>query len=145
MILKLSGGEIIPLPGVDQAMNFFTQCHVITVMHRHAPVGARVSDWPRERPACGRIRRYIVAHGATQDNATSARRATLSTELSAKNCEVDDELDGTLVSNVVLDIGEVATDTIDYVATDSSGNTATCHHRTRSRHSDLHGATEPRN
>jgi hypothetical protein len=34
-------------------------------------------------------------------------------------------LNGTLVSNIVIDTSGVATDTIDYVATDSSGNTAT--------------------
>jgi len=34
-------------------------------------------------------------------------------------------LNGVLVSNIVLDTSAVATDTIDYVATDSAGNTAT--------------------
>jgi Chaperone of endosialidase/Domain of unknown function (DUF5011) len=34
-------------------------------------------------------------------------------------------LNGTLVSNIVIDTSEVATDTIDYVATDTYGNTAT--------------------
>ena len=34
-------------------------------------------------------------------------------------------LDGTLVSNIVIDTTQVATDTIDYVATDTWGNTAT--------------------
>jgi hypothetical protein len=34
-------------------------------------------------------------------------------------------LNGTLVSNIVLDTSAVATDTIDYVATDTAGNTAT--------------------
>ena len=34
-------------------------------------------------------------------------------------------LNGTLVSNIVLDTSAVATDTIDYVATDTYGNTAT--------------------
>jgi hypothetical protein len=34
-------------------------------------------------------------------------------------------LNGALVSNIVLDTSEVATDTIDYVATDTAGNTAT--------------------
>jgi len=34
-------------------------------------------------------------------------------------------LNGTLVSNIVLDTSVVATDTIDYVATDTSGLTAT--------------------
>jgi Chaperone of endosialidase/Domain of unknown function (DUF5011) len=34
-------------------------------------------------------------------------------------------LNGTLVSNIVLDTSQVATDTIDYVATDTSGLTAT--------------------
>jgi hypothetical protein len=34
-------------------------------------------------------------------------------------------LNGALVSNIVLDTSAVATDTIDYVATDSAGNTAT--------------------
>lgn len=34
-------------------------------------------------------------------------------------------LNGALVSNIVLDTSEVATDTIDYVATDTYGNTAT--------------------
>jgi hypothetical protein len=34
-------------------------------------------------------------------------------------------LDGTLVSNILIDTTQVATDTIDYVATDTWGNTAT--------------------
>jgi hypothetical protein len=34
-------------------------------------------------------------------------------------------LNGALVSNIVVDTSEVATDTIDYVATDTWGNTAT--------------------
>jgi hypothetical protein len=34
-------------------------------------------------------------------------------------------LNGTLVSNIVLDTSHVATDTIDYVAMDTNGNTAT--------------------
>jgi hypothetical protein len=34
-------------------------------------------------------------------------------------------LDGTLVSNIVIDTSEVATDAIDYVATDDTGLTAT--------------------
>ena len=34
-------------------------------------------------------------------------------------------LDGTLVSNIVIDTTQVATDTIDYVATDTWGNTST--------------------
>jgi len=34
-------------------------------------------------------------------------------------------LNGTLVSNIVIDTSEVATDTIDYVVTDNDGNTAT--------------------
>jgi hypothetical protein len=34
-------------------------------------------------------------------------------------------LDGALVSNIVIDTSQVATDTIDYVATDTWGNTAT--------------------
>ena len=34
-------------------------------------------------------------------------------------------LDGALVSNIVLDTTQMATDTIDYVATDTWGNTAT--------------------
>lgn len=34
-------------------------------------------------------------------------------------------LNGTLVSNIVIDTSAVATDTIDYVATDNAGNTAT--------------------
>jgi len=34
-------------------------------------------------------------------------------------------LNGTLVSNIVIDTSQVATDTIDYVATDTSGLTAT--------------------
>ena len=34
-------------------------------------------------------------------------------------------LNGTLVSNIVIDTSAAATDTIDYVATDSAGNTAT--------------------
>ncbi len=35
------------------------------------------------------------------------------------------ERDGTLVSNILLDTSQVATDTIDYVATDQDGLTAT--------------------
>jgi hypothetical protein len=34
-------------------------------------------------------------------------------------------LDGTLVSNIIIDTTQVATDTIDYVATDTWGNTST--------------------
>jgi hypothetical protein len=34
-------------------------------------------------------------------------------------------LNGALVSNIVIDTTQVATDTIDYVATDTWGNTAT--------------------
>ena len=34
-------------------------------------------------------------------------------------------LNGTLVSNIVIDTSQVATDTIDHVATDTWGNTAT--------------------
>jgi hypothetical protein len=34
-------------------------------------------------------------------------------------------LDGALVSNILIDTTQVATDTIDYVATDTWGNTAT--------------------
>ena len=34
-------------------------------------------------------------------------------------------LNGTLVSNIVIDTSEVATDTIDYIATDTAGLTAT--------------------
>ena len=34
-------------------------------------------------------------------------------------------LNGALVSNIVIDTSAAATDTIDYVATDSAGNTAT--------------------
>ena len=34
-------------------------------------------------------------------------------------------LNGTLVSNIVIDTSQVATDTIDYVATDTAGLTAT--------------------
>ena len=34
-------------------------------------------------------------------------------------------LDGALVSNIIIDTTQVATDTIDYVATDTWGNTAT--------------------
>jgi hypothetical protein len=34
-------------------------------------------------------------------------------------------LNGTLVSNIVIDTSQVATDTIDYVATDNTGLTAT--------------------
>jgi len=34
-------------------------------------------------------------------------------------------LDGALVSNIVIDTSQVATDTIDYVTTDTWGNTAT--------------------
>jgi hypothetical protein len=34
-------------------------------------------------------------------------------------------LNGALVSNIVIDISAAATDTIDYVATDTYGNTAT--------------------
>ena len=36
-----------------------------------------------------------------------------------------DTLNGTLVSNIVIDTTQMATDTIDYVATDTWGNTAT--------------------
>ena len=41
------------------------------------------------------------------------------------NLELKTFLNGTLVSNIVLDTSAVATDTIDYVATDSAGLTAT--------------------
>ena len=34
-------------------------------------------------------------------------------------------LNGTLASNIIIDTTQVATDTIDYVATDTWGNTAT--------------------
>jgi hypothetical protein len=34
-------------------------------------------------------------------------------------------LNGALVSNIVIDTSAAATDTIDYVATDNAGNTAT--------------------
>jgi hypothetical protein len=34
-------------------------------------------------------------------------------------------LDGALVSNIIIDTSQVATDTIDYVATDTWGNTST--------------------
>jgi hypothetical protein len=34
-------------------------------------------------------------------------------------------LNGALVSNIVIDTSAAATDTIDYVATDTAGNTAT--------------------
>jgi hypothetical protein len=34
-------------------------------------------------------------------------------------------LDGALVSNIVIDTSQTATDTIDYVATDTRGNTST--------------------
>jgi hypothetical protein len=34
-------------------------------------------------------------------------------------------LNGALVSNIIIDTSQVATDTIDYVATDTWGNTAT--------------------
>jgi hypothetical protein len=34
-------------------------------------------------------------------------------------------LNGTLVSNIVIDTSQVATDTIDYVATDNNGLTST--------------------
>ena len=34
-------------------------------------------------------------------------------------------LNGTLTSNIIIDTSAEATDTIDYVATDSAGNTAT--------------------
>jgi hypothetical protein len=34
-------------------------------------------------------------------------------------------LNGTLVSNIVIDTSAVATDTIDYVAADNAGNTST--------------------
>jgi hypothetical protein len=38
-------------------------------------------------------------------------------------------LNGTLVSNIVIDTTQVATDTINYVATDTWGNTATSDRR----------------
>jgi hypothetical protein len=41
------------------------------------------------------------------------------------NLGVKTFLNGTLVSNIVLDTSEVATDTIDYVATDTTSLTAT--------------------
>ena len=34
-------------------------------------------------------------------------------------------LDGALVSNILIDTSQAATDTVDYVATDTWGNTAT--------------------
>jgi Domain of unknown function (DUF5011) len=41
------------------------------------------------------------------------------------NLGIQTYLNGTLTSNIVIDTSQVATDTIDYVATDQSGLTAT--------------------
>ena len=43
----------------------------------------------------------------------------------ATNLGVTTFLNGTLVSNIVIDTSQVATDTIDYVVTDTDGLTAT--------------------
>jgi hypothetical protein len=42
-----------------------------------------------------------------------------------QNLGVHTFLNGALVSNIVIDTSAAATDTIDYVATDQAGNTAT--------------------
>jgi hypothetical protein len=51
--------------------------------------------------------------------------ATISGPQADLNLGIKTFLNGQLVSNIVLDTSNVATDTIDYVATDSTGNTAT--------------------
>ena len=51
--------------------------------------------------------------------------ATITAPDKDKNLGIKTYLNGALVSNIVLDTTGVATDTIDYVATDQSGLTAT--------------------
>jgi hypothetical protein len=47
MIFKLSEAETIPLPSMNQAMNFFVQRHVITVMHAITHRSAsHAAEWP---------------------------------------------------------------------------------------------------
>ena len=51
--------------------------------------------------------------------------ATITAPQADLNLGIKTFLNGALVSNIVLDTSEVATDTIDYVATDTWGNPAT--------------------
>jgi hypothetical protein len=52
-------------------------------------------------------------------------RATITGPTADLNLSIKTFLNGTLVSNIVLDTSQVATDTIDYVAADSTGLTST--------------------
>jgi hypothetical protein len=61
-----------------------------------------------------------------QEGATYADPGALITGPTADlNLGIKTFLNGTLVSNIVLDTSSQATDTIDYVATDSAGLTST--------------------
>jgi hypothetical protein len=51
--------------------------------------------------------------------------ATITAPEADKNLDLKTYLNGELVSNIVLDTSAVATDTIDYVASDQNGRTAT--------------------
>jgi len=51
--------------------------------------------------------------------------ATITGPTADLNLRLKTFLNGTLVSNIVVDTSQVATDTIDYVATDQNGFTAT--------------------
>jgi len=51
--------------------------------------------------------------------------ATITGPQADLNLGIQTYLNGTLTSNIVIDITQAATDTIDYVATDQSGLTAT--------------------
>jgi Domain of unknown function (DUF5011) len=51
--------------------------------------------------------------------------ATITGPMADLNLGIKTVLNGTLVSNIVIDTSSVATDTIDYVATDSQGQTST--------------------
>ena len=76
---------------------------------------------PHQTASLSQRRRYGDTYadlGATVSDTGSGQAADT-------NVGIKTFLNGTLVSNIIIDTSEVATDTIDYVATDSAGLTAT--------------------
>jgi hypothetical protein len=81
---------------------------------------------PSLRPHHSPIDQHPGANPATIDvGDTYEDLGAIATDNQGHDLSYKTFLDGTLVSNIVIDTTQVATDTIDYVATDTWGNTAT--------------------
>jgi hypothetical protein len=65
------------------------------------------------------IRRRLIVQPLQQD------RGAIATDNQGHTLGYKTFLNGALVSNIVIDTTQAATDTIDYVATDTWGNTST--------------------